>query len=104
MEIHRQRCQKCGSLEVQNLLTREQGEPDSVYVRCAECGELVARYRLRAYYHHGKGIDSFLRTQGGAAAESGREALLEFERAKSDALEGFKNVMQQLESEGKSLD
>tara|TARA_R110002096_G_scaffold91625_23_gene207400 strand:+ start:14673 stop:14987 length:315 start_codon:yes stop_codon:yes gene_type:complete len=104
MEIHRQRCQNCDSLEVQNLLTREQGEPDTVYVRCAQCGELVARYRLRAYYHHGKGIDSFLRTQGGSSLESGREALADFERAKSDALKGFQKVMEQLESEGKPLD
>ncbi len=104
MEIHRQRCQNCGSLKVQNLLAREQGEADTVYVRCAECGELVARYRLRAYYHHGKGLESFLRTQGSSVSESGREALTEFSRAQDASLEGFEKVKAQLESEGKALE
>lgn len=89
MEVHIQRCQKCQSTAVTNLLVRESGEPQTVYVKCVSCGELVARYRLREYFHHGKGIESWLRSQGSAAPESGRDFLGEFERVKTAASEGF---------------
>ena len=104
MEVHRQRCQKCGSLKVQNLLAREQGLPTAVYVRCVECGELVARYRLRSYYHHGKGLESYLRSQASNAMESGRESLVEFQNVQEESLESFQKVLDQLREEGKSLD
>ena len=54
MELHRQHCQNCQSIEMRNILVREAGKATSVYVRCGNCGELVARYKLRDYYHHGR--------------------------------------------------
>ena len=45
MEVHRQRCQSCGSRDMRNVLVRQPNEPQTVFVRCVECGELVARYR-----------------------------------------------------------
>ena len=89
MEVHSQKCQACQSQKLSNLLVREPGQSQTVYVRCAECGELVARYRLREYYHHGKGIESWLRSRDPAASESGRDVHGEFERVQQDALQGF---------------
>ena len=63
MDIHVQHCQKCNSAQLKNILLRENGEPDKVYVQCQNCGEFVASYIIApmGYYHHGKGYESFLR-------------------------------------------
>jgi hypothetical protein len=63
MEIHLQRCQNCQSDTMKNILYRQEGERDRVFVQCANCNEFVASYKLgpMGYYHHGKGYDSFLR-------------------------------------------
>ncbi|MEN0019822.1 MAG: hypothetical protein AAF747_02945 [Planctomycetota bacterium] len=101
MEVHRQRCQKCDSLDVHCLIAREPGKPTSVYVRCVECGSLVARYVLSDYYHHGKGAESFLRTHDTMPRDSGREVMQEFERAEREAVEGYEAVLEQLKAEDK---
>jgi hypothetical protein len=99
MEVHIQRCEKCQSTAVTNLLVRESGQPQTVYVKCVSCGEFVARYRLSEYYHHGEGIESWLRSQGSAAPESGRDFLGEFERVKTAANEGFAAANARLEEQ-----
>jgi len=76
-----------------DVLVREAGQPQTVFVICTECHSLVARYRLQGYYHHGKGADSFLRTRRGKMAESSRELLEEFDSVRVDALRGFKRVL-----------
>jgi hypothetical protein len=103
METHRQRCQVCQSLQMRNILVREPGEPTVIYARCGECGELVARYRLEDYYHHGKGIESYLRSHGGAAAESGRRIMKEFQEVEAQALAGFAAAIAQLQQQGKDV-
>lgn len=103
MEVHRQRCQKCNSLEMKNILTRENKLPTVVYLRCADCGELVARYELSDYYHHGKGIESFLRSRTVDMAESGRHLLELFEEAERRATEGYAEAVAELERQGKKI-
>jgi hypothetical protein len=92
MEVVLQKCQQCGSQEVRNMLVREPGRAQMVYVRCASCDTLVARYRLLDYYHHGKGLESFLRSAGSAAGESGRDAMTEFQQVQGEAVEGFEQA------------
>lgn len=103
MEVHRQRCQQCQSLDVRNILVREIAAPMAVYVRCAQCGQLVARYKLSEYYHHGKGVESFIRSMGAAAAESGRDVLDQFQRSQSASLEGYQHALEYLNEHGKSV-
>ena len=103
MEIRRQRCQACDSLDVRNILVRQAGQPASVYVRCSNCGELVALYKLSDYYHHGKDVESFLRTHGPEVKESGRDVLAEFERTREDAIKGYEKVMAQLNAKEKDV-
>ena len=103
MEVHRQTCQACSSHFVINLLVRKEGQPTAVYVRCRDCGDLVARYELREYYHHGKGLESYLRAKGGAQAGSGREWLSEFQRVQTEALVGYQEALEELRKDGKSL-
>ncbi len=103
MEVHRQQCQKCGSINVRNILVRELDLPTTIYVRCAECMELVARYKLREYYHHRKGIESFLKSQGAAEVESGREMLDEFNRIETDSIAGYTEALQYLETHDKPV-
>jgi hypothetical protein len=98
MEVHIQKCHFCRSTEMCNLLVREPGQPQNVYVKCRACGEFVARYRLSEYYHNGKGIDSWLRSLGSAAPENGRDFLGEFERVKQAARFGFETANAQLET------
>lgn len=63
MELHTQKCQNCQSINMKNILYRQAGKADKVYVQCQDCGEFVASYVIapRGYYHHGKGYESFLR-------------------------------------------
>lgn len=101
MEVHRQRCQNCGSLDAHNLLVREPGEPATVYVRCTACESLVARYVLADYYHHGKGIESYLRSHAGQFADSGRRVHEELAEAQASALEGYERALAELRRAGK---
>ena len=103
MEIHRQQCQQCGLRDVRNFLVRESDAPMAVYVQCLGCGALVARYKLREYYHHGKGIESFLRSLGSNAGESGRDYLAEFHRIQDEAVRGYEDVLRRLTDAGKEL-
>jgi len=103
MEVHRQRCQACESLDLRDILVRRQGEPTAVYVRCASCGELVARYLLRGYYHHGKGAESFYKSVGSDASDSGRASLNDFKRIKEEALAGYAAALEALRNEGKEV-
>lgn len=103
MEVHRQRCQQCDSIDVRNILAREPNRPTAVYVRCQQCGELVARYELSNYYHHGKGIESYLRVHGVGAADSGRQWLKEFNRVQEEALTGFQDVLAELAKHQKEV-
>lgn len=103
MEVHRQQCQSCQSFATRNLLVRQPNQPTLVYVRCGNCGKLVARYSLADYYHHGKDVESFLRSHGSGAMESGRRVLDEFKRVKEDSLAGYEKVLEYMKEHGKSI-
>lgn len=104
MEVHRQQCQTCGSIRVHDILVRESGQPQTVFVVCAECHGLVARYRLQEYYHHGKGADSFIRSRQGKLADSGRELLDEYRRTQREVAEQHARVLAVLAEQHKPLD
>ncbi len=101
MELHRQQCQNCRSYNMRNLLVRNPGEPQKVYVRCVDCREFVALYTLSDYYHHGKGIESYLKSHGSGEVESGRDMLADFKAVQETAVEGFENAIEQLKKEEK---
>ena len=101
MELHRQTCQACNCRELQNILRRGEEHPLTVYLRCTRCGELVARYKVSGYYHHGKGFDSWLQRYQGIARESGRSLMDEYQRVQRSAVEEWADVQQQLRSQGK---
>ena len=102
MEVKRQRCQACQSIDVRNILVRD-GNEQVVYVRCANCKELVARYELKDYYHHGKGVESFLRAHGQQGGDSGRAWLEAFETSQKKAIEGYQQALAALESARKDV-
>ncbi len=64
MELHIQQCQRCGCRDLRNILVREPGENDAVYVQCTQCDSFVASYLISpmGYYHDEKGYESFLRS------------------------------------------
>ena len=103
MDIHRQQCQACGSHDARNIIVRPGHERPIIYVRCMNCGELVARYRLAEYYHHGKDIESFLRSRGANAVESGRRMLDEFQQVQKDAVEGYEKALEYLTEHDKPV-
>ncbi len=103
MEVHRQRCQNCGSLDQRNLILRAEGRPITVFVRCTQCGSLVARYQLSDYYHHGKSYESWLRGRFlGRAEESGRDLRHSFEETQEEAVAELEEVLAELERLGKT--
>ncbi len=101
MEVHRQRCQNCSSIDVHNLLVREVDRSQTVYVRCSQCEQLVARYVLADYYHHGRGIESYLRTRQSGFSESARDVAAELASVEQSALEGYERAVQYLRDRGK---
>ncbi len=96
MEVLHQTCQSCGSTGMHNILVREPGRAQMVFVRCGGCGEFVARYRLQGYYHAGKGIESYLRSLGAGAAESGRQQLDEFHQLEQEATAQYQRALEAL--------
>ena len=104
MEVHRQTCQACGSRTMNNIVVRPAGRPNAIYVRCARCHALVAMYELNRYYHHGKGVESYLRSLGGHVAESGRNTLEEFRQLEDEARAQYPRVLDALEAQGKTFD
>ena len=103
MQVSRQTCQQCGSIEVRNILVREPGQPTVVFVRCVGCRELVAWYQLSGYYHHGKGIESYLKAHGHASGDSARAWLKEFNETKNQALEGYEAALKELADADKEV-
>lgn len=89
-------------MDVRNILVRD-GNDQIVYVRCGRCRELVARYELKDYYHHGKGIESFLRAHGQQGSDSGRAWLEAFEKSQHKALDGYRQALAALESAQKDV-
>lgn len=82
------------------LLVRQPGEDQVVLVRCARCRTLVARYELSAYYHHGRGFESWINSFRGAA-ESGRDLLQRFKDVQREAVEQFEQVVEHLRRQDK---
>jgi hypothetical protein len=105
MELHIQKCQKCGSRSVRNILVRD--EQQKVFVQCRNCHELVARYILASggYYHAGKGFESFLRSiERDGALSSGRGIDEWFQDVGATANEEFENLKTLLnEKYGKNI-
>ena len=103
MEVHRQTCQACGSIDHRNILVRDEKNRTLVFVRCSQCKELVARYELDGYYHHGKSADAFTRVQPIEEPESARSYLRTFEDTKSDALDGYETALETLRQADKDV-
>ena len=96
MEIHVQQCQNCKSNKLKNILYREAGESDKVYVQCQDCEGFVASYTLepQGYYHHGKGYESFLRgiNRSGEFTSGSRVQRLFLEH-KNGEIQGFEKTI-----------
>ena len=100
MEIHIQRCQNCQSTTLKNILYREAGEPDRVFVQCLDCDHFVASYIIAplGYYHHGKGYESFLRgVYRSGEFMSGRKIKHLFLERRDGEIEAFKKVLKKVE-------
>ena len=102
MDVKRQTCQACQSIDVRNIIVRE-GSDQVIFVRCANCKELVARYTLKDYYHHGKGIESYLRAHGGAGGDSGRAWLDAFKKSQKKAVLGYEEALNALDAANKQV-
>jgi len=104
MEIHTQKCQFCSSENMKNILVRNPGDADKVYVQCQQCGEFVASYVIAplGYYHHGKGYESFLRgIHRSGEFMSGRNIQRMFEERKREDLTQFEKVLERMEKKEK---
>ena len=103
MEVKRQTCQACQSIDVRNILVRD-GRSQLVFVRCAKCKELVAQYKLKDYYHHGKGIESYLRAHGAlTGGDSARAWMDAFKKSQQKAVVGYEEALKELESAHKDV-
>lgn len=104
MELHIQKCQACESDKLKNILYRQPGNADKVYVQCQDCGEFVASYAIapRGYYHHGKGYESFIRgiSRGGEYMSGSRIKRLFFEH-KDREIKYFERVLALLKERDK---
>lgn len=90
---------------MKNILYRQTGKSDKVYVQCQNCGEFVASYAIapRGYYHHGKGYESFLRgiSRGGEFMSGTRVQRL-FTEHKEKEIQTFEKVLKLLKDKEES--
>ncbi len=99
MEIHRQTCQLCGSKQMRDLIVREPGEPDKVFVQCDQCKEMVARYVIapNGYFHAHKNFESYLRgIHRGGDVMSGRSIQAEYEKTQEICENRFRELKEKL--------
>jgi hypothetical protein len=99
VELHIQKCQACESERLKNILYRQPGVADKVYVQCHDCDSFVASYTIapRGYYHHGKGYESFIRgiSRGGEFMSGSRVKRLYAEH-KEQEIQYFERVLKLL--------
>lgn len=99
MEIRHQTCLACHATTLENIIVRDAGKTESIYVRCTNCQEFVARYILKDYYHHGRTLDSLLQTTASNSADSGREILSTIKEREETAVAQFAKVLDALDEE-----
>lgn len=102
MEAHRQTCQSCGGRDMRNIIVRAEGQRQVVLVRCIGCQQLVARYELASYYHHGKSYEAHLRNVA-VATESAIELRDAYARAQAQAPRELEEAVAFLEARGKQV-
>ncbi len=105
MDVLIQKCQNCQSENLKNILFREAGEPDRVFVECHDCHTFVASYVIAplGYYHNGKGFESFLRgVDRSGEFMSGRRVKNLFQERTELEIEAYKIVKEKLEEKLKS--
>lgn len=100
MEAHRQTCQSCGGRDMRNIIVRAEGQRQVVLVRCIACQQLVARYELSSYYHHGKSYEAHLRNVA-VATESALELREVYGHAQQTAPRELEDAIAFLEAQGK---
>lgn len=104
MELHRQTCQLCDSHEMRNILVREPGEHDKVFVQCCHCSEMVARYVIApgGYYHAHKGYESYLRGMArNGDVMSGKRVKNEYEELETQCQARFERLKELLKEQHK---
>ena len=101
MDVKRQTCQSCRSMDVRNVIVRN-GKEQVIFVRCSRCRELVARYQLKDY-HHGKGIESYLRAHGVAGGDNARAWLDAFKESREQAVVDFEESLRLLKVGDKEI-
>jgi hypothetical protein len=47
--VKKENCLRCGSIDVHNQVYLEDGRNIQIFVECAVCGNLIARYALKRY-------------------------------------------------------
>lgn len=102
MEVLIQKCQNCQSENLKNILYRESGEPDRVFVECQDCKIFVASYVIAplGYFHNGKGFESFLRgVNRSGEFMSGRRVKKLFEERKDNEVKAFNEVKEKLNNQ-----
>lgn len=107
MEIHRQKCQNCKSRSLRNIVVRFPGHNEKIYVQCRNCKELVARYVVgyMGYFHHGKGIESFVRSvENSGDITSAKNLSTMFKQMDEEVVAEFNEALKELERQGKNDD
>lgn len=107
MEVHVQKCQKCESTNLKNIIFRESGEPDRIYAQCHDCQDFVASYVIAplGYFHNGKGFDSFLRgVNRSGEFMSGRRIKTLFLDRKNGEQAAFDDVIKKLKQREEKKD
>jgi hypothetical protein len=99
MQVRWQRCHACDATQFEELLSGKSDGLPVVYVRCASCGALVARYELSGYYRHGEGVESLLRSHDAAAGDSGRRWLAELKEVRQETVRGYEEALARLEAQ-----
>ncbi len=98
MHVEQQACPSCHSTEVTNLLVGQNEHPESIYVRCAKCEELIAWGNLNGFFPQGETLERYLKSRAGSESDSGRQWLSGFQAQRKLALATYQEALEQLGS------
>lgn len=93
--IKREKCPHCHSDKHHNYVVLEKNRRITVFVECAECHILVARYALEHYIDPNAPYESFLKQIRDNRTESARKMMNNIQFYRADLTEEFANIKQE---------
>jgi hypothetical protein len=90
--VKRETCPNCDSDKHRNYVAFAPDKPLTIYVECANCQYLVARYIIQHYVDPNAPFEAFLHQARDLAGDSGRKMMTEIKSFKENMAREFEEI------------